>query len=66
MSDQGDLINRLPRSLDPVDREPFRQAAEAALAASPVELRGERSVRPRHQSGVAPSARMRRRASLAG
>jgi hypothetical protein len=66
MSDPEDLIDRLPRSLDPIDREPFRQAAEAALAAMPVELRGERSVRPRHQSGVAPSVRMRGRASLAG
>jgi hypothetical protein len=30
MSDPKNLIDRLSRSLEPADREPFRQAAEAA------------------------------------
>ena len=35
-----DLINRLERALELADREPFREAAEAALAAMPPECRG--------------------------
>jgi hypothetical protein len=35
-----DLINRLERALELADREPFRQAAEAALAEMPQECRG--------------------------
>jgi hypothetical protein len=35
-----DLIDRLERALDFADREPFRKAAEAALAAMPQECRG--------------------------
>ena len=35
-----DLIARLSASLEAADREPFRQAAEAALAEMPPECRG--------------------------
>jgi len=35
-----DLIDRLERALELADREPFRQTAEAALAAMPPECRG--------------------------
>jgi hypothetical protein len=35
-----DVIARLSGALEPVDRAPFRQAAEAALAARPPEPRG--------------------------
>ena len=36
MSDQEELIDSFSRSLEPVDREPFRRAAEEALAQLPV------------------------------
>jgi hypothetical protein len=35
-----DLIDRLERALELADRVPFRHAAEAALAAMPLECRG--------------------------
>ena len=35
MPDPEDLIDRLSRSLEPADREPFRRATEAALADLP-------------------------------
>ena len=44
MSDLEDLIARFARSLDPIDRVPFREAAEVALADLPEELVGPRTV----------------------
>ena len=82
MSDQEELIDRFSRSLDPVDREPFRRVAEEALAQLPpatvgpgtvyraVELAWRGFFRP--PDGPTRSelwvtqVRLRQRASLAG
>ena len=44
MSDPKDLIDRLSRSLEPADRERFRQAAEAALVDLPPAMVGPGTV----------------------
>jgi hypothetical protein len=40
MPNPKDLIDRLSRSLEPADPEPFQRAAEAALAAIPPAMTG--------------------------
>ena len=46
-ADPEDLIDHLPTSLDPVDRDPFRRAADAALADLPPAMYGPRRGVPR-------------------
>jgi hypothetical protein len=69
MSDPKELIDRLSRSLEPADREPFRRATEAALADLPPAMVGPslsiaRS-RRRGARSFAPSIRRRRAGGFA-